>query len=107
MLRAKELGIVPKTVAGKRGGGLGLKREKTPRSVKISKFAIVFDNMTMLNNEAPSTVSRAKGGSLKAAIKLKCLECCNGERTEIKDCQCGSGINPCPLYPFRPFQGKI
>lgn len=30
-------------------------------------------------------------------IKAYCLDCCNGERTEVKECP----STGCPLYPFR------
>jgi len=41
-----------------------------------------------------------KRGSLKAAVKLKCLDCANFQKEEIKHCQCFD----CPLFPVRPFQ---
>jgi hypothetical protein len=41
-----------------------------------------------------------KRGSLKAAVKLKCLECANYDKKEIADCLC----KDCPLFPVRPFQ---
>ena len=31
------------------------------------------------------------------AIRLKCLDCCNGSSTEVKLCT----VEKCPLYPFR------
>ena len=31
------------------------------------------------------------------AIKLKCLDCCMGQRNEVKLCP----VTDCPLYPFR------
>ena len=40
------------------------------------------------------------------AIRLKCLDCCNGSSNEVKLCTC----EKCPLYPFReghnPFIAK-
>jgi hypothetical protein len=102
MLRAKELGIMPKTKAGKRGGGLaGSTVVKQPRKVKLAKFAKEFAQMNVLYGEAKHLVEAAQGGSLKAAVKLKCLECSGFQRVEVKECAC----TVCPLYPFRPFQG--
>lgn len=31
------------------------------------------------------------------AIRRKCLECCNGQKREIKECT----VKTCPLYEFR------
>jgi hypothetical protein len=42
-------------------------------------------------------ISRAEKGSLKAALNLKCLECCSFQRVEIRNCQCPG----CALYPHR------
>lgn len=39
-------------------------------------------------------------GSLKAAIKLKCLDCCCYKAEEIKLCT----ITECSLHPFRPYK---
>lgn len=33
----------------------------------------------------------------RQAIKEKCLECCAGSRTEVKECN----IERCPLWQFR------
>jgi len=37
-----------------------------------------------------------------AAIKAKCLDCCNWQRIEVQNCTCIE----CPLYEYRPYQGK-
>lgn len=39
----------------------------------------------------PKTISFTK------AIKNKCLDCCCGTRTEVRDCE----IYHCPLFPYR------
>lgn len=31
------------------------------------------------------------------AIRLKCLECCAGQRLEVRECL----LKTCPLFPFR------
>ena len=31
------------------------------------------------------------------AIRSKCVDCCNGQRTEVKRCPC----RDCPLWPYR------
>lgn len=107
-VRAKELGLVVKTPAGKRGiqsgpvGG-GVPRVRVPRSKKMKAFAETF---AKLRKETPKRylplVDKAEKGSAKACIKLKCLECSAWQSSEIKHCV----IISCPLYPIRPFQGK-
>lgn len=31
------------------------------------------------------------------AIRAKCIECCNGQRKEVRECK----INICPLHEYR------
>lgn len=38
----------------------------------------------------------------KGAIKAKCLDCCCDQKKEVKLCP----IDTCPLWEFRPFQGR-
>lgn len=40
-----------------------------------------------------------KDRSLRAAVKAKCLDCCNWDKSEIKDCLCPA----CPLFEVRPY----
>lgn len=108
-VRAKELGITYKTPAGKRGGALkgrvggDTPRLRVPRSKKMEAFASTFARM---RQETPKRylplVDKAEKGSLKACLKLKCLECANWQAVEVKLCE----IISCPLFPTRPFQGK-
>lgn len=106
--RAKELGINIKTQPGKRGnpGGLvgGAPRVRVPRSTKMKAFAASFVRMRKSTPERfrPLVDKLEKSGSLKACIKLKCLECSNWQPGEVKECV----ITDCPLFPIRPFQGK-
>ncbi len=52
---------------------------------------------------ALKTFRRAfEGISKVAAIKTKCLECCNLEREHVASCS----ISGCPLWLFRPYQHK-
>jgi hypothetical protein len=74
-------------------------------------------NAIALNEFAEQTVRRAslylpsaKNAFLKAfsgkgkaaAIKAKCIECCNFERHQVTAC----GVRGCPLWLYRPFRGK-
>jgi hypothetical protein len=46
------------------------------------------------------TVAKAGGGSLKARVKLMCLDCCNWEKGEVAHCE----IKTCPLWDVRPYK---
>jgi hypothetical protein len=48
-------------------------------------------------------VAQAEKGSLRAAIKLKCLDCSNYQPSEIKECV----ITVCSLFPHRPYQRSL
>lgn len=47
-------------------------------------------------------IDRLEGGSCKAAIALKCLDCCNGSFSEVRQC----GIDDCELYSLSPLTKK-
>ncbi len=106
--RAQEFGIQYKTKVGKRGiGGLSeeqkaaVRKNRKPRSEKMKAFASGFEEM---RREVPErfqpVVSQAEKGSLRAAIKLKCLDCAAYQPTEIKQCP----ITVCGLFPHRPYK---
>lgn len=40
--------------------------------------------------------------SMKLAIKMKCLDCAQFQRDEIRHC----AVQTCPLHNFRPYQQK-
>jgi hypothetical protein len=77
------------------------RRAKPTRREKMANFGETF---AVQRREFPrmalSIISQAEKGSLPAAIKLMCLDCCCWERKEIRDCV----IVGCPLYPHRPYQ---
>lgn len=100
-VRAKELGIVIKTQPGKRG--LPSSGARVPRSKKMQEFAASFADMrTTTPKVYLPLIDRAEKGSLRACIKLKCLECSSWQPSEVRHCS----IIGCSLYPVRPFQGK-
>ncbi len=39
---------------------------------------------------------------IRTAVRLKCLDCCCGQRNVISNCP----IEKCSLWYYRPFQGK-
>lgn len=48
-------------------------------------------------------VNKAKRGSVKAMVALKCIDCSGFQRREITLCT----QSDCALYPIRPFQGSL
>lgn len=113
-LRVKAWGIEIQTKAGKRG-----RQKLTPediahmqqnrktrgkRSSKFNKNACAALE-THFKQEAPRflpIVNKCNNGSLKAAVKLMCIECGGWEPSEVKQCN----ITSCPLWNFRPGAGK-
>ncbi len=90
--------------------GIECKTQNRQRKQKLSSPCVTSERMSshsktfrLLEKEYPaykSLIARAAKGSLRAVIKLKCLDCTCGQKREIKYCQCFA----CPLYPQRPFQ---
>lgn len=109
--RAREMGIKFKTQPGKRGrkAGQGMpagsKRTKGKRSEKMKFYEETYKCIKIalplvMRERFAKTVKQAETGSLKAAIKLECLDCSCYQPVEIKNCT----INTCSLYPHRPYQ---
>jgi hypothetical protein len=48
-------------------------------------------------------VDQAEKGSLRAAIKLTCLDCAACQASEIEHCP----ITACALFPHRPYQDGL
>lgn len=40
------------------------------------------------------------GASRATCVRVKCLDCCNYQRMEVRHCQ----VILCPLHPIRPYQ---
>lgn len=94
MLKAQEFKLTISTPIGKRGAVKGEARHNK-RKVSLS---LVDD--VKVPDKYNSLLQRLKNGSLKAAIKLKCLECSCWVSKEVGLCK----VNACPLFPIRPFQ---
>lgn len=117
-LRAKEFGLEYLTKPGKKGRAAGVKLSPEQKAAmqagrsggRAAKFAsdpLIVQGHKELRAETPQrfqpVVDRlVDGGSMKAAIALKCLDCCAHQPVEIKNCPCTS----CPLYAFRPYKLK-
>lgn len=109
-LRVMELGVTCKTKPGKRGRQKGQRPEnitRIPRSQKMKAFATSFQeirkNAPKIDWALKLIDAAEKTGSLRAAIKLKCLDCVCWQPIEIKLCTCTG----CSLYPHRPYKQKI
>ena len=112
--RAKELGIQYKTRPSKRGLGIlteeqkaamqAARKNRKPRSEKMKAFSRTFEE---LRKQVPERflplVDQEEKGSLRAAIKLTCLDCSAYQPTEIKQCP----IIVCAFFPQRPYQGSV
>jgi hypothetical protein len=115
LLRAKEWNIQVKTQPGRKGGPMSEEHkaallagrgQRKPRAEKMKDFASTFDALRRDLNAHVDTrrflpvVDAAEKGSLTAAVKLKCLDCCNWQTGEIKLCT----ANDCSLFPHRPYK---
>ena len=112
--RAKELGIQYKTRPAKRGlvalteeqraAMLAARKNRKPRSEKMKAYASTFTGMrNCVTERFPPLVAQAEKGSLRAAIKRKCLDCSNYQPSEIKECR----ITACSLFSHRPYQRSL
>lgn len=102
-LKADEFGLTILTPVGERGKGLvGVKRTgRRGKAVPLDVLQNVTNTMTMTEQEGyKKTLEKYSKGSLKAAIKLKCLDCSCNQREEVRDCR----VSNCALFPFRPYQ---
>ena len=104
MLKAKAFNIVIKTPVGQRGRKKG--SGPVPNAGRKGKRTIPLPIVDLLKRQyAPSVhkaIDRAASGSMKAAIKLKCLDCVCYQKKEVTLCE----TVDCPLWVFRPYQDK-
>ena len=104
--RVKEFGIVTKTQQGKRGNP---NISKTPRNRGESmkqksgyNFALSHLKVDFKKDSQKKKLSKLiEKGSLKAAIALKCEECCCGVVAEARRCT----VYGCPLWLVSPYTG--
>lgn len=111
--RLKEFGIVTKTKAGKRGnsnlaGNTG-PRERKPRAEKFAVNKLVKATFQELRKETPTAhqkiIDRMEKGSLKAAVRLMCLQCTNGNAGDIGSKGClGCALSPFVLIRYNEFK---
>ena len=82
--------------AGRKGG----------RAAKFGADPLVVSGFEQMKREVSprwsNLVEKARQGSMRAAVALKCIDCSAEQPIEIKFCTCTS----CPLYAFRPYKQK-
>lgn len=103
MIKAKELKLEIQTPIGQKGRVKGqgpvVRGQRKSRNVPID----AVDAMTKATPEkyAP-LIKKVANGSLKAVVKLNCLQCCNFQKKEVGLCT----IVSCPAWGFRPYKHK-
>ena len=112
-LRVREFKTTCKTLPGKKGGVMTQERidamragrgTRQPRSEKMKGFADSFEKMRKaFPAKSLPIIEKAEQGSLRAAIKLMCLDCSGQQAVEVRNCVCPG----CPLFPHRPYQGSV
>jgi hypothetical protein len=95
-------GLSVLTPVGKRGRSKGCpavpnagkrKRRKMPKEVKEGLLRIFPESLH-------SAVNRAAEGNMRAAVKLKCVDCSGGSKKEVALCT----LRECALWMFRPYK---
>lgn len=103
MLKADELGLTIVTPKGRKGLPVGTKvPNNTVRRSKVAADDVKDALVGAAGKKLEKLALRAAGGSMKAAIKLKCIDCCCGDKKEITNCT----IKECSLWNFRPYRSK-
>jgi hypothetical protein len=89
--RVMEFKIELKTGKGKKGGGIksGIRK---PRRRGTNELSLLQSTPEPYKGLA----AKVTAGSMRAAIRLKCLECCCHQPKEVRACQ----ITSCPLWQF-------
>ena len=106
---AQKCGMTMVTPKGKRGMSAGTNLHRGPRHSRAEKFAGNPDTVLSIKGIVATTperflpvADRVAKGSMKAAVQLKCLDCCCFVTSEIRNC---TAIE-CSLWPYRPYQGS-
>ena len=105
MLKAEDYSLIittPKGIRGKqKGSGPVVTRQRKSRKIPPDSLqALICGIPVSMQETLQKTIDRAASGSMKAAVKLKCLDCCNWSKQEVSQCT----INSCSLHNFRPYK---
>lgn len=101
-LRYKQEALIVKTPKGKRGRAAGTPINRTARKDKLAKNPNFKENIRLLKRNNPTaikTIDKMAAGSLKAAVRVNCLNCCGGDKKSASQCN----VLSCGLYLFNPF----
>ena len=63
---------------------------------------LMFDSVEGRYSLSIAVVDKAERGSFKAAVALKCLDCCAFQRAEVAACE----ITACSLHHLRPYTAR-
>ena len=108
-LRAKIWNIQILTVAGAKGrkrspsNPPNTPKVKLGRKERLKGFAGNFAKMRrLMPKKFHKFIDRAEKGSIKEAVRVKCLDCSHFEKKEIAHCK----VKGCALFPYRPYQNS-
>lgn len=109
-LRVRDWNLPVKTPVGKRGRQPGVKIVRGHRADRFAQDPSIVNSFNHLRAEVKKNeprflpiVDRIQDGSMKAAVKLHCLECCDYKSAEVAQCT----VVSCPLFAFRPYKQKV
>jgi hypothetical protein len=106
LLRQKSWNIPILTVAGKKGRPSNKSNLPTTKKGKAERLKSYESNFAKMRRMMPRKfhkfINRAEAGSIKEAVRTKCLDCSHFEKKEITNCK----VTGCPLFPYRPYQGS-
>lgn len=104
MLKAKEFNLIISTPVGRRGQLKGYKPTGGGRKKRVlSTVSVQAVTSTVPNDQRKKlekTLSKLATGSMRAAVKLKCLDCTNWCPGEVALCE----MQDCSLWNFRPYK---
>ena len=104
MLKAKAMNVSITTPLGKKGRekGSGPVPNAGKRRSRKMPLDVITELKAVYEPGLHKKVDRCSKGSMKAAIALKCIDCCGGQKKEVALCT----IKNCSLWMFRPYQVK-
>lgn len=91
------------TPLGQKGRVKGMPAPVVPEGNRKRK-QIEGEALKALTQAVPKSsakiLAKAARGSLRAAIRIKCMDCSGEQASEVRKC----AVNDCALWSFRPFQ---
>jgi hypothetical protein len=108
MQKADKLAITITTPKGKKGRQKGdapvpIKGPRKPRDIHPAVLQDLINGIPSECREGlEKTIAKAAKGSLKACVKLKCMDCVGYIRSEIKICE----MTSCTHWSSRPYKDK-